>query len=53
MAICSNILAWKIPWAGEPGGLYSPWGHKESDMTEQQSVHSDGNLVMFQLKAQS
>ena len=22
-----------FPWAGEPGG-YSPWGHKESDMTE-------------------
>ena len=24
----SSILAWKIP------GLYSPWGHKESDTTE-------------------
>ena len=24
----SSILAWKIP------GLYSPWGRKESDMTE-------------------
>ena len=24
----SSILAWRIPW------LYSPWGHKESDMTE-------------------
>ena len=30
MAIHSSILAWKIPWAEEPGG-YSPWGHKELD----------------------
>ena len=21
MAACSNILAWKIPWTEEPGGL--------------------------------
>ena len=21
------------PWTEKPGGLYSPWGHKESDMT--------------------
>ena len=33
MAACSNILAWKIPWTEEPGGLQS-MGHKESDMTE-------------------
>ena len=40
---------WKIPWRRErlstpafwPGefhGLYSPWGHKELDMTEQLSL---------------
>ena len=23
MATCSNILAWKIPWAEEPGWLQS------------------------------
>jgi len=28
----SSILAWRIPWTEEPG--YSPWGCKESDMTE-------------------
>ena len=28
MATHSSILAWKIPWTEEPGGLYSPWGHK-------------------------
>ena len=33
MAIHSNMLAWKIPWTVEIGS-YSPWGHKESNMTE-------------------
>ena len=32
MATHSSILAWRIPWAKEPDG-YSPWGHRESDMT--------------------
>ena len=26
MANHSSILAWGIPWTGEPGG-YHPWGH--------------------------
>jgi len=30
----SSILAWRIPWIEEPGGLYSLWGHKELDMTK-------------------
>ena len=34
MATHSGILAWRIPWTGEPAG-YSPWGCKELDMTEQ------------------
>ena len=30
----SSILAWKIPWTEEAGGLQrSPWGHQESDIT--------------------
>ena len=33
MATHSSILAWRIQWTDELGGLYSPWGHKESDMT--------------------
>jgi len=33
MATHSSILARRIPWTGESGGL-SPWGHKELDMTE-------------------
>ena len=31
MATHFSILAWKIPWTEEPGGLQSPWGSKESD----------------------
>ena len=30
MAIHSSILAWKIPWTEEPGGLQS-MGSQESD----------------------
>ena len=33
MATHSSILAWRIPWTEEPGGLQS-MGRKESDMTE-------------------
>ena len=29
----SRILAWRIPWTEEPGGLQSI-GHEESDTTE-------------------
>ena len=29
-----SILAWRIPWTEEPGGLQS-WGHKELNTTEQ------------------
>ena len=32
LATHSSILAWRIPWTEEPGGLQ---GCKESDMTEQ------------------
>jgi len=34
MGTYSSILAWRIPWTEEPGGLYSLWDHKGSDMTE-------------------
>ena len=33
MATHSSILAWRLPWTEEPGGLWSV-GHKESDTTE-------------------
>ena len=35
MVTHSSILAWRIPWMEEPDGLYSSWGCKESDTTEQ------------------
>ena len=33
MATHTSIVAWRIPWTEEPGGLQS-MGHKESDTTE-------------------
>ena len=38
----SSILAWRIPWTEDPGGLQS-MGRKKSDMTEvtrQACMHS-------------
>ena len=34
MTIYSSILSWRIAWTEKPGGLHSPWGHEESDVTE-------------------
>ena len=31
MATHSSILAWKIPWMKETGGLHSPWGHNHNN----------------------
>ena len=33
MATHSSILAWRIPWAENLVG-YSPWGLRETNMTE-------------------
>ena len=38
MATHSSTLAWRIPWREEPVG-YSPWGCRESDMTERLHFH--------------
>ena len=45
MASHSNILAWKIPWTEEPGGLppmelQKAWSYKELDMIQQLSMLS-------------
>ena len=37
ISIHSGILAWRIPWTEEPGGIKS-MGHKESDTTEQLTI---------------
>ena len=34
MATRSSILAWRIPWTEEPGGLQSMGPRREKDMTE-------------------
>ena len=34
MATLFSILAWRIPWTEEPGGLQSMGLQKESDTTE-------------------
>ena len=38
MATHSSVLAWRIPWTEELGGLQST-GRKESDMTERLHFH--------------
>ena len=38
MATHSSILAWRITWTEEPGGLQSV-GSQESDTTERLSTH--------------
>ena len=38
MAPLASILAWGIPWTGEPGARRSPWGRKESDAAKQQQL---------------
>ena len=47
MTTHSSILAWRIPWTEEPGGLQST-GHKETDMTER--LHFHFSLSSFLLK---
>ena len=49
MATHSSILAWRIPWAEEPGEShgqrslvgYSPQGCKESDTSEATNTHTN------------
>ena len=49
MATHSSILAWRIPWAEEPGRLQST-GHKELDVTDPHSIpeaqRSPGSLLV-------
>ena len=42
MATHSSILAWRIPWTEEPGGLQSMGPH--TDMTERTCIHIDQSL---------
>ena len=47
MANCSSILAWKFPWAEEPGGLHS-MKSQMLDMTEHAS--KDSNNLSYVIK---
>ena len=47
MATHSSILAWRIPWTEELGGLQSTGG-KESDMTER--LHFHFTFLYFRIK---
>ena len=44
MTTHSSILAWRIPWTEEPGGLQSI-GSQESDTTQRLSMHTHKGIV--------
>ena len=48
MATHSRSFSWRIPWTEKPGRL-SPWGHKESDMTEQLTTQKYIHAYMITL----
>ena len=56
MATYSSILAWRIPWTEEPGGVslayggpYSLWCCKELEMTEQLTLSLSSSICLFLL----
>ena len=48
MATHFRILSWVIPWTESLVG-YSPWGCKESDMTEQLTLHTLLSMIWGKL----
>ena len=44
----SSVLAWRIPWTEEAGGLHTPRGCKESDTTERLSTPDNLWLTRLQ-----
>ena len=48
----SSILAWRIPWMEELGGLQST-GHKESDSTEKLHFHYLAIYIMYSKEKKS
>ena len=50
MATHSSILAWRIPQTSSLAG-YSPWGHKESGMTEA-TLHIHMHTLVYALHSQ-
>ena len=52
MATYFSILAWRIPWTEEPGGLQS-MGVTESDTTERLNFHFNLIILRFILVEKS
>ena len=50
MVTPSSILAWRIPWTEEPGGL-QPMGSQESDTTERLNGKQQGQVDHVQVGA--
>ena len=48
MATHSSILAWRIPWTEEPGGLQS-MGLQRLDMTERLTPSFKGHIGLLEL----
>ena len=46
MATHSSVLAWRIPWTEDPGGLQSV-GSQESDTPEQLNHHPSNKKDIF------
>ena len=51
----STISVQRIPQTDEPGELSSPWGHKESDTTEQLThfFYNPSNILIMALFKQT
>ena len=52
MAAHSSILAWESHGQRTLVG-YSPWGHKESDMTKRLSVHTQIQIHLLKRRVQN
>ena len=37
-----------LPWTEEPGGLHSPWGCKESEMTERLTLNLHSKEISYE-----
>ena len=50
-ATCSSILAWKIPWTGEPGGLQSlgPQRIRHDWVTEDTDTHVQEKVMVKEI----
>ena len=48
VATRSSVLAWRVPWTREPGGLQS-MGCKELDTTERPSMQHAWTLKVYEV----